>query len=60
MIDRDRRMNAEVVGCIITGMSELNRDDSSSDDKSMPILHSCASSVWSSENGTGSYDDDNM
>ena len=38
MIDRHGRMNAEVVGCIITGMSELNKDDSYSDDGSMPSL----------------------
>ena len=38
MIDRRGKMIAEVVGCIITGMSELNKDDSSSDDGSMPSL----------------------
>ena len=38
MIDRDRRINVEVVGCIITKMSELNKDDSSSGNGSMPSL----------------------
>ena len=53
-------MNAEVVGSITTGMSELNRDDSSSDDRSMPSLHSRASSAWYSDNETDSYDDNGM
>ena len=35
MIERDRRINAEVVGRIITRMSELNKDELSSDDDSM-------------------------
>ena len=38
MIERDRRMNAEVVGYIITGISELNTNDTSSDNYSMPSL----------------------
>ena len=38
VIDRQRRMNAEVVGCIITSISELNTDDSSSDNSSMSSL----------------------
>mmetsp|Transcript_30358 Transcript_30358/g.30843 ORF Transcript_30358/g.30843 Transcript_30358/m.30843 type:complete len:195 (-) Transcript_30358:326-910(-) len=38
MIERDRRMNAEVIGCVITGMSELNKDKLFSDDDSMPDL----------------------
>ena len=38
MIKRDRRMNAEVVGCIITKMSELNKNDLSSIDDSMSSL----------------------
>ena len=60
MIDRYRRMNAEVVGCIITGMSELNKDDSSSDGGSMPSLQNGSQSDWSSEDDTDSYGDDDM
>ena len=36
MINRHCRMNAEVVGCIISGLSEFNKDDSSSDGNSIP------------------------
>ena len=60
MIDRHDRMNAEVVGCIITGMSELNKNDSSSDGSSMPGLLDRGQSDWSSDNDTDSYDDDDM
>ena len=60
MINRDRRMNAEVVGCIITGMSELNKDDSSSDDGSMPSLQDQGQNDWSSDDGTDSYGEDGM
>ena len=38
MIERDRRMNAEVIGCIITRVSELNKNDLSSDNDSMAGL----------------------
>ena len=38
MIDRHSRMNDKVVGCIITDMSELNKDDSSSDGGSVSSL----------------------
>ena len=30
MIERDIRMNTKVVGCVITGMSGLNKDEASS------------------------------
>ena len=60
MIDRDSRMNAEVVVCIITGMSELNKDDSSSNGGSMPGLQDQGKDDWSSNDGTDSYGDDGM
>ena len=60
MIDRHDRMNAEVVGCIITGMSELNKDDLSSDGSSLPGLQDRARSDPSSSDDTGSYCKDNL
>ena len=60
MIDRHFRMNAEVVGCIITGMSELNKYDLSSDRRSIPSLQNGGRSDWSSNNDTDSYGDNNM
>ena len=60
MIDRQRRMNAEVVGCIITGMSKLNKDGSSSDGSSMSSLQDGGQSDWSSDDDTDSYGDDDM
>ena len=48
MTDGHGRMNAEVVGCIITDISELNKDDSSSEDGSMPGLQEKAQSDSSS------------
>ena len=63
MIDRDVRMNAEMVGCIITGMSQLN-NESSSDDDSMPGLQERAredsSSETTKDSDTDSYGDDGM
>ena len=54
-------MNAEVVGCIITGMSELNRNDLSSDDDSIPsILQDQARQDSSSNGDTDSYGDDGI
>ena len=53
-------MNAEVVGCIMTGISELNKDDSSSDGGSMPSLQDGEQSDWSSDDDTDSYGDDDM
>ena len=38
MIERQSRLDDEVVGCVISGMSVLNNDDSSSEDGSMPGL----------------------
>lgn len=38
IIDRDSGMNAEVVGCNITRISELNKEDSSSNGGSIPSL----------------------
>ena len=38
MIERQSKLDDEVVGCIISGMSVLNIDDSSSEDGSMPSL----------------------
>ena len=62
MFDRHGRMNSEVVGCIIIiiGMSELNKDDSSSDGSSMPSLQDRAQSDLSSDDDTDSYGDDDM
>ena len=60
MIDRHDRMNSEVVGCIITGMSELNKDDSSRDGGFMPSLRDRGQSDWSSDHNTNSYGDDDM
>ena len=37
MIDRYSRMNAEVVGCVITGISELNKYNSSSEGSSFRV-----------------------
>ena len=41
-------------------MSELNKDDSSSDDGSMSSLQDRYQSDWSSGNDTDSYDDNDM
>ena len=60
MIDRYGRMNAEVVGCIITDMSELNKDDSSIDDGSMTSLQDGCQSDCFSDDDTDSYDDNDM
>ena len=43
MIKRERRMNTETIGCIITRMSELNKNKSSGDGDSMPNLQDRAS-----------------
>ena len=40
MIERQCKLNNEVVGCRMTSMSLLINDDSSSDDGSIPSLHS--------------------
>ena len=60
MIDRHGRMNAEVVGYIMTDMSELNKDDSSSDGGSTPGLQEGDQSDWSSNDDTDSYGDNDM
>ena len=60
MIDRHCRINAEVVGCIITGMSGVNKDDSSSDGSSMPGLRDRGQSDLSSGDDTVSYGDNDM
>ena len=60
MIDRHGRMNAEVVDCIITGMSELNKDDSSSEGSSMPGLQDRARSNLSSSDDTGSCGENDL
>ena len=60
MIDRRGRMIAEVVGYIITGMFELNKDDSSSDGSSMPGLQDRGQSDLSSGDDTDSYGEDDM
>ena len=60
MIDRHGRMNAKVVGCIITGMSELNKDDSSSDIGSMPGLQYRTRSDSSSSDDTDSYGENDL
>ena len=48
MIERQSRLDDEVVGCVISGMSVLNNDDSSSEDGSMPGLQERARSDSSS------------
>ena len=53
-------MNTEVVGCIITGISELNKDDSSSKGDYMPSLQDQGQDDWSSNNGTDSYGEDDI
>ena len=60
MIDRHGRINAEFVGCIITDMTELNKDDSSSDGGCMPSLQDGCQSDWSSNDDTDSYGDDDV
>ena len=60
MIDRRGRINAEVVSCIITGMSELNKDNSSSGGSSMPGLQDRGQSDLSSGDDTDSYGDDGI
>ena len=52
MIDRRGRMDAEVVGCVITGMSDLNMDESSSEGSSMPGLQDRARGDSSSSDDT--------
>ena len=55
MIERQSRIDDEVVGCVISGMSVLNNDDSSSKDGSMPGLQERARSDSSSSgDDTGS------
>ena len=41
-------------------MSELNKDNSTSDDGSMPSLQDGCQSDWSSDDDTDSYDNDDM
>ena len=60
MIERDIRLNTEVIDCIITGMSKLNKDESSSDDNSMPDLQDRAGEDSSRDADTDSYDDDGI
>ena len=54
MIERQSKLDDEVVGCIISGMSVLNIDDSSSEDGSMPGLQERARSDSSSGDDTDS------
>ena len=58
MIDRHGRMNAEDVGCVVTGISELNKDDSSSEGSSMPDLQDRDRSDSSSSDDTNFNGDD--
>ena len=53
-------MNSEVFGCIITSMSELDKDDSSNDGSPMPSLWLRGQSDWSSDDDTDSYGDNDM
>ena len=48
MIERQSKLDDKVVGCVISGMSVLNNDDSSSEDGSMPGLQERARSDSSS------------
>ena len=45
-IDRNNRINAKVVGCIITRMCKLNKDNSSSDGDSIPSLQDKGQDDW--------------
>ena len=57
MIERQSRIDDEVIGCVISSMSVLNNDDSSSEDGSMPGLQDRARSDSSSsgdDTGSGS------
>ena len=49
-----------MVGCIITDMSELNKDDSYSDNGSIPSLQDGCQNDLSSNDDTDSYDDDDI
>ena len=60
MIERQCKLNNEVVGCIISSMSILNMDDSSSEDGSMPGLQERAQSDLSSSDGTDSFDGNDL
>ena len=53
-------MNPEVIGGIITNMSKLIKDDSSSDGGSMPGLQERAREDSSSDDDTNSYSDDGI
>ena len=53
-------MNADVVGCIITRISELNEDESSSDNDSMSDLQDRAREDSSSNGDTDSFGDDGI
>ena len=55
MIQRQSKLDDEVVGCIISGMSVLNIDDSSSEDGSMPCLQERARSDSSSGDDIDSF-----
>ena len=58
MIKQDKRMNPEVIGTIITNMSELIKDNSSSEGGSMPGLQERTRENLSSNDETNSCDDD--
>ena len=55
MIEQDARINIKVVGCIITGMSELNKDKLSSDND-----NDRAREDSSSDNDTDSFGNDGI
>ena len=59
-IERYMRMNTTVVGCIITKMSELNKDGSFSNDDSILDLQVRARENSSSNNDTDSFGDDEI
>ena len=60
MIELDRKLNPEVIGCIITGISELNKEKSSSDNDLMLDLQERAREDSSSNGDTVSYGDNRI
>ena len=60
MIKQDKRMNPVVIGAIITNMSELIKDNSSSKGGLMSGLQERARKDSSSDNDTSSCDDDRI
>ena len=60
MMERQPKLDDEIVGCIISGMSVLNINDSSSEDGSMLGLQERAWSDSSSSDGSDSFGGNNL